>query len=68
MSQYALIPEADQDILEIWEYIARDSFDAADKQIRKLYEKFATLAQSPGIGHTCHDLTGHDVLFSPVGT
>ena len=58
MSQpkFVVTPQARQDLLDIWEYIADDSVDNADPVIGKLYDAFARLAQSPGIGHYREDL------------
>jgi plasmid stabilization system protein ParE len=39
------------DRAEIWEYIALDNIDAADRWIGKLFEAFDLLARNPGIGH-----------------
>ncbi len=52
---------------EIWEYIAQDNIDAADRWITKLFAAFALLARSPGLGHARPDLTDFPVLFWPVG-
>jgi plasmid stabilization system protein ParE len=35
MSQFVLHPEAYSDLNEIWEYIAADSLDAADRVVRE---------------------------------
>jgi plasmid stabilization system protein ParE len=67
VNQYVLNVDAEQDLNEIWEYIADDSIDAADRWIAKLFDAFESLAQSPGIGHKREDLTALPVLFWPVG-
>jgi plasmid stabilization system protein ParE len=67
VSRYVLGPDADHDLDDIWEYIARDNIDAADRWIAKLFDAFESLAQTPGLGHTREDLTPHAVLFWPVG-
>ena len=67
MSRYVLSPGADRDLELIWEYIADDSIDAADRWIEKLYDAFAALAANPGMGHRRVDLTDFPVLFWPVG-
>jgi plasmid stabilization system protein ParE len=66
VSRYVLGPDADHDLDDIWEYIARDNIDAADRWIAKLFDAFESLAQTPGLGHTREDLTPHAVLFWPV--
>ncbi len=67
MSGYILSADADYDLDDIWEYIAADDIDAADRWIEKLFTAFETLAQTPGLGHRREDVTSHSVLFWPVG-
>jgi plasmid stabilization system protein ParE len=67
VNKYVLSVAAELDLNEIWEYIARDSIDAADLWIEKLFDAFQTLAQNPGIGHGREDLTALPILFWPVG-
>jgi antitoxin ParD1/3/4/toxin ParE1/3/4 len=67
MSRYVLSVGAELDLNEIWEYIADDNIDAADRWIGKFFDAFEALANSPGIGHTRKDLTDFPVLFWPVG-
>lgn len=38
MSKYVLTPEADQDLDDIWDYIAQDDIEAADRWDAKLRE------------------------------
>lgn len=66
MSGYILSTDADLDLDEIWEYIALDSIDAADRWIEKLFDAFEALAGTPGMGHKREDLTAHPVRFWPV--
>ncbi|MGB7264883.1 MAG: type II toxin-antitoxin system RelE/ParE family toxin [Terracidiphilus sp.] len=47
MSKYVLSSGADADLDQIWEYIARDSPDAADRWIEELFNAFELLARSP---------------------
>jgi antitoxin ParD1/3/4/toxin ParE1/3/4 len=65
--KYIVSPEAEGDLTEIWEYIAHDRVDAADRWIQRLREAIVSLARSPGIGHMRPDLTDLPVLFWPVG-
>jgi plasmid stabilization system protein ParE len=67
VSGYILSVNADFDLDEIWEYIAADDIDAADRWIEKLFDAFDALGQTPGMGHRREDLTFHSVLFWPVG-
>lgn len=65
MSKYIVSPEARADLNEIWDYIAQDDFDAADRWIRTLRDSIELLARVPGMGHTRKDLTDCPVLFWP---
>jgi plasmid stabilization system protein ParE len=64
---YVLSVDADLDLDDIWEYIAADSIDAADRWIEKLFDAFEALGRAPGMGHRREDLTSYPVLFWPVG-
>lgn len=64
---YALGLDAEVDLDEIWEYIAADNLEAADRWIDKLYDAFEALGRMPGMGHRRDDLTQYAVLFWPVG-
>lgn len=67
MNGYVLSIDAVFDLEDIWEYIAADNIDAADRWIGKLFDTFEDLGQTPGIGHRREDLTSCAVLFWPVG-
>ena len=66
MSSYVLSIDADLDLDEIWEYIARDSINAADRWIAELFDTCELLGKTPGIGHRREDLTRRDVRFWPI--
>lgn len=68
MSDYILGSGVQRDLDAIWEYIADDSLDAADRWIAKLFAAFEALARTPGMGHRREDLTSYNVLFWPVGS
>jgi len=68
MKGYVLADAAELDLDAIWEYIAEDNIDAADRWIAKLFDAFEALARTPGMGHTRQDLTSLPVLFWPVGS
>ena len=57
MSGYILSVDADLDLDDIWEYIAADNIDAADRWIEKLFDAFELLGQTPGMAHRREDLT-----------
>ena len=67
MNGYVLGTAVEFDLDEIWEYIAADNIDAADRWIGKLFDAFEALGQMPGMGHRREDLTSYPVLFWPVG-
>jgi plasmid stabilization system protein ParE len=67
VSGYVFGAEVERDLDEIWEYIASDDLDAADRWIGKLYDAFEALGQTPGMGHRREDLTPYALLFWPVG-
>jgi plasmid stabilization system protein ParE len=48
---YVLSVDADLDLDDIWEYIARDNIDAADRWIAKLFDAFEALGRDSG--HAC---------------
>ena len=64
MSGYVLSPEAEQDIFEIWSYLADEaSIDLASQVESELFEAFELLARTPGLGHKRVDLTNIPVFF-----
>jgi len=63
---YLLSPEADNDLLEIWSWIAKDSVELADRVDSELREVFEGLARMPGQGHRREDFTPRPVLFFPL--
>lgn len=65
-SRYLLHPEALQDLDGIWEYIAQDNLDAADRVIAELTGAFELLTDSPQIGLRRPDLTSLPLRFWPV--
>ena len=67
MSRYVLGREAEQDLDNLWDFIAQESPQAANRLIGEIFEAFEALARNPGIGHKRKDLTRLPVLFWPVG-
>lgn len=63
MSGYAFHPDAFADLDEIWEYIARENLDAADRVLADIHGVLRTLAASPHIGHRRPDLTARLLRF-----
>ncbi len=66
MSGYVLEEYARGDLEEIWDYIAKDNVEAADRWIGRLFDAFDSIATMPNSGHKREDLTTRTVLFWPV--
>jgi plasmid stabilization system protein ParE len=54
--RFALTPQARADLVDIWNYIAEDSVESADRVLGRLYAAFTRLAETPGMGHHRADL------------
>ena len=63
MTSYIFAPEALQDLQELWDSIAVENLDAADRVIDTLFAAFERLAAMPGLGHTREDLTDQPLQF-----
>ena len=64
MNGYILAPESQEDIFEIWSYLAAEAgVEFANQVESELFDDFGLLARSPGIGHKRQDLTKFRVLF-----
>jgi len=63
---YQISAEAQDDLFEIWQRIALDSVDLANRVEGEFYSLFESLARMPGQGHTRQDLTKRPVLFFPL--
>jgi plasmid stabilization system protein ParE len=66
MSEFVLHPQAYADLDEIWEYIAADSLDAADRIREEIYEAIQSLIPFPYVGHARSDLTSRALRFQSV--
>lgn len=56
MKPFILTPRAEQDVSDIWDYIAGDSIEAAVRVLDALEKAMHGLAKRPGIGHMREDL------------
>lgn len=56
MAFYRKSPEADDDLLRIWRYIAQDNRATATQFIDRLHGTMGTLAEMPGMGRPRDDL------------
>ena len=63
MKPFRISPEAAANISEIWEFIARDNLEAAERVRLELYDAIQGLAEIPGKGHLREDLTDKPVKF-----
>jgi toxin ParE1/3/4 len=66
MSGFFLHPQAYTDLEEIWEYIAADNLDAADRVREEIYEAIQSLVPFPYVGHGRPDLTARPLRFQSV--
>jgi plasmid stabilization system protein ParE len=57
MKDYSVSPQAVEDLFEIWQYIAQDSEEAANRVQSEFYDTFGELSRMPGQGHQRKDLT-----------
>lgn len=65
---YILAPAAAMDLAEIWDFIAADSVDAADRVLEQLLGAMRMLADRPGLGHLRGDVASESVRFWRVFT
>src|SRR5262245_1023764 len=56
MSDYHISPQADEDLIDIWSFIALDSLDAADSLLDGFVEKFELIAENPQAGRARPEL------------
>ncbi len=63
---YALTPEAEDDVFEIWQYIALDSPSAADRVEAAIYAACEFLGDSPYAGRVRPEFTQLAVRFWSV--
>src|SRR5438105_1957507 len=65
-SLYDVSAEAQDDLFGIWQHIAEDSVEVANRIENEFHDLFASLARLSGQGHTRKDLTLRPVLFFPL--
>lgn len=65
--EYRLSPECVEDLQSIWQFIAADNAEAADKLLDQFFDAFENLSQWPKQGHRRADLTNRAVRFWPLG-
>jgi antitoxin ParD1/3/4 len=63
MSRYQFTPQAADDLLDIWSFIAQDNPEAADRVEAAVFRACDLLCDSPRAGRTRKDLTGLPLRF-----
>jgi antitoxin ParD1/3/4/toxin ParE1/3/4 len=66
VKRFVLTARARQDINDIWDYIADDNVEAADRVLDALDNAMIKLAKNPGIGHWREELADRRHRFFPV--
>ena len=66
MPGYRFLPQAIEDLDEIWERIAQDNLDAAERLIDEFESACQSLAQIPLLGVSRPDLTHESLRFLSV--
>jgi toxin ParE1/3/4 len=66
VSGYILHPQVYVDLDEIWEFIAEDNLDAADRVREDIYQAILALVPFPHQGRRCPDLTSRPLRFRRV--
>ena len=66
MKKLRLTAEAATDLTEIFDYIAGDNIDAAQRIAAEIHDQMKKLARNPGLGHQRSDLTSRDLLLCRV--
>ena len=63
MILYRFTPQAYQDLADIWDYIATDNSEAADRVENAIYEACALIAKAPLAGQVLNELTRLPLRF-----
>ena len=66
MTEYAFHPQARDDLGEIWDYIAADNPDAADRIVAEILEAIRAVVPFPDSGHRRPELTAAPPRFLVV--
>jgi plasmid stabilization system protein ParE len=66
MKSYRLTPAAENDIFEVWCFIAKDNSAQADQLESDIFAACQKIADNPGLGHTRKDITKQPVRFLVV--
>ncbi len=68
MSDFILSPAARQDLFDIWEFIARDNVDTADRIRDEIFAAMSAVSEMPEKGHYRKDLVDEPLRFWRVFT
>lgn len=63
---FTLTAKAEEDLIEIWIYVATDNPEAADKLIAQIDAKCKILADNPAIGQARRDIAS-ELRYFPTG-
>ncbi|HEX4961151.1 MAG TPA: type II toxin-antitoxin system RelE/ParE family toxin [Thermoanaerobaculia bacterium] len=66
MSRFVLTPAAREDLVEIYDYISKDSPNAARRVLAELRSAMSKLARMPELGHFRRDLASEPFRFWSV--
>lgn len=66
MSGFVLHPDAVTDLEEIWDFIAADNVDAADRVLEEIRDAIRHLVSFPESGHARPDLCSTPLKFQTV--
>jgi toxin ParE1/3/4 len=67
MSVIQRTEQAEDDLVDIWIYIAHDNPDAADRLFERIDNKCALLAENPELGH-CRPDIAPGFRYFPIGS
>ena len=59
MAKLLCTPQANEDLLSIWNYVASDNTDAADTLLLQLGEQCKLLAKNPHLGQSADQYRKH---------
>ena len=63
MLDFQLTRRAETDLLQIWNYIAIDNFEAADRVLDEFQLAFERLAEMPYLGHVREEILDESHRF-----
>ena len=64
MTRFGFHPQAVVDVEEIWDFIAEDNLDAADRVVADILASVDALVSFPHRGHRRQDLTSRPLRFT----